>query len=162
MLHQKEALGAGHADRGAQGSSLEDSVFNNDSSDTEAHCYAISAALATPSNVHTRSRAAETPGQSGDATVRARRLSDEQSRQVLMGDNVLSRALCGDRPRNSSGESFVAHPIGACSNPAPDGGPCWSGLWSGGRGQVRDERSLFLNRSQENRSSLVFDKLHRA
>ena len=159
MLHQKEALGAGHADRGAQGSSLEDSVFNNDSSDTEAHCYAISAALATPSNVHTRSRAAETPGQSDDATVRARRLSDEQSRQVLMGDNVLSRALCGDRPRNSSGESFVAHPIGACSNPAPDGGPCWSGLWSGGRGQVRDERSLFLNRSQESRSSLVFDKL---
>lgn len=122
---------------------------------TAAHSYAVGAALATPVGRRKRSLTAD---QSGDGLPRARRVPDEQARQVLMSDDVLSRALCGDRPQNASGESFVAHPIEACSNPTPDGTPCWARLWSGDREQLRHERSFFLNRSQESRSSIVFHK----
>ena len=94
--------------------------------------------------------------------ARARRLPQVESDELLLSDDVLSRAMCGDLFVPGSG-TFVQHTAADCKRPRPDGAPCWSGLWKE-RAALRANRMRLLvedglPRPMKDRSVHTFHRL---
>ena len=101
----------------------------------------------------------EPPSNVGSATAqpKAARLSRDELRKLLLGDESCSRGVCGDMHSSFAGGEYVAHPACSCKHCGPDGEPCWSGLWT--RDSLRVKRSQLLECSQEDTSTIVFHRL---
>jgi len=99
----------------------------------------------------------DTPDAAEPAPKRKARLKNEDASGILLSDDVLSRALCGDRLDSVSKMRYIGHASHECKHQNPDGSPCWSGLWVD-REHLHGQRSLFLALPQEERSARVFHK----
>eukprot|EP00966_Prymnesium_polylepis_P175008 4049637-Prymnesium_polylepis.1 len=102
----------------------------------------------------------ETPAAGEEAAsskLRGTRIGREASDRKLMEDATLNATLCGDCTQPSTG-TVTPHPASACKHPLQNGQACWHNLWLD-RDELRNERSKFLQLTQEERSTFVFHAL---
>ena len=127
----------------------------------EGYWYQLGASTAlTPASSSSQSRQSLKPPRTVDSAAagpKASRLSRDDLRKLLLGDESCSRGVCGDMHSSFADGKCVAHPTSSCKHCTPSGEPCWSGLWT--RDSLRLKRMQLLNYSQEDASTAVFHKL---
>tara|TARA_B110001452_G_scaffold156267_1_gene130110 strand:- start:498 stop:2438 length:1941 start_codon:yes stop_codon:yes gene_type:complete len=84
-------------------------------------------------------------------------LSHEEMNQLLLSEDALARAVGGDVHESFKSGRYVPHPISACKHRQPDGGPCWSNLWT--RETLKRKRTQLLQGSREMVSTIIFHRL---
>ena len=127
----------------------------------EGYWYQLGASTAlTPASSSSQSRQSLKPPRTVDSAAagpKASRLSRDDLRKLLLGDESCSRGVCGDMHSSFADGKCVAHPTSSCKHCTPSDEPCWSGLWT--RDSLRLKRMQLLNCSQEDASTAVFHKL---
>ena len=124
----------------------------------EGYWYQLGASTAlTPASNSSQSRQSlQLPStvDSAAAEPKASRLSRDDLRKLLLGDESCSRGVCGDMHSSFANGKYDAHPTSSCKHCTPSGEPCWSGLWT--RDSLRLKRMQLLNCSQEDASTALF------